>query len=175
MMRWLFVLMLSILLFPIYVASTQFFYSINHETVISQSEQEPKTETVSTMQQYKPVTTVDDTHNVLDTYEEQLAEIEKTVKQQLKQLETEAKDELSQSSHVLRRGATFFKYEREARQIEAKADREFRELLHQINKQTQSDLVAKQLAEDLQKQYDKRKSSLKSQVFQEVNAYFNES
>ncbi|WP_411953922.1 hypothetical protein ACKXGF_11855 [Alkalibacillus sp. S2W] len=179
-MRWIGLLLFSIIIFPFYLLTTHVFdnFSLNNSEQIE--EPEPQSITTTTehtlnASEHKPVTTVSSSDKIKTEYINKLNQLEESVWEEINQLEKQAESDLTSTSNAIKRGAVLLKYERQAREIEEETDEQFTELMQELKHNVQSDQTGQHLSQELKSEYEDRKSKLKSSIYKEVNAFLSES
>ncbi|MDQ0159673.1 hypothetical protein [Alkalibacillus salilacus] len=179
-MRWISLLLFSIIIFPFYLLTTHVFdnFSLNNPEHI----EEPSSESISTTTErtlnaatHKPATTASSSGNIKTEYINKLNQLEESVWEEINQLEKQVESDLTSTNNAIKRGAVLLKYERKAREIEEKTDEQFTELMQELESNVQSDQTGQHLSQELKTEYEDRKSKLKSSIYEEVNAFLSES
>lgn len=108
-------------------------------------------------------------------YEDQFNELEESILSDIESLKDDIIDEVGSGQSIITQGFNLLKYEREANEIEEKADRQFETLIAEMESAANDHLIPKQTIDEFKEQYETRKDHIKNSIFKEVNSWLEES
>ncbi|WP_017184932.1 hypothetical protein [Alkalibacillus haloalkaliphilus] len=108
-------------------------------------------------------------------YEEQFNELEQSILSDIESLKDDVLDEVGSGQNIISQGFNLLKYEREANEIEEKADRQFETLIAEMESAANDHLIPEQTIDEFKEEYEARKDNIKTSIFKEVNSWLEES